>query len=421
MTLLSNEAALADHSMWVDPAGPTLGVVVPPKYGEEVSISPMTVVLGLPLLRRIVLTAQRAGFRTILVATSDPSGLNQILDGTPALAVHPSDMGARFPRGRIVLLASNVLPTLQSLRRLRDQPLELDRACVIGNVAACIEPSEFSTFRSILKDVLRGHASFGKFAGAGGILLNEEQVDGLFPLKTTEDRQKIEQHLLQGLIKDTEGFMSRRLERPISLAITRRLVSTNITPNAMTAVSVGIGLLGAPFFLSSYWGYQLIGALLFLAHSILDGCDGELARLRHQESRLGGILDFWGDNLVHVAVFAGMGIGWSLSLGEAWPLWLGGLAIGGTIGSAGFVYWHTMHGERSTGPLFTSVVRSTTSTLSDLMDSLARRDFIYLVVLLSAFGKASWFLVLTAIGSPIYLGLLLWLARHERRNRGERA
>src|SRR2546426_3192414 len=38
-----------------------------------------------------------------------------------------------------------------------------------------------------------------------------------------------------------------------------------------------------------------------LAHSILDGCDGELARLKFQHSRWGAVLDFWCDNVVHVA------------------------------------------------------------------------------------------------------------------------
>lgn len=419
MTLLSNQTALADYPLSAHRAGPTLVIVFPSEQDDQAPISARTVVLGLPLLRRVVMTAQRAGFSTILVLTSDSSGINQILHGTPALVVLPCDMGAYFLRGRIVLLASNVLPTRRSLRWLRDQPLELDRACVFGNVAACIEASEFSTCRAILQDVLRDHASFGEFASACGILLDEEQVDGLYPLKTAQDLREAERRLLWGLVKDTEGFMSRQVERRISLAITRRLVSTRVTPNAMTAVSVGIGLLGAPFFLSSEWVSQLMGALLFLLHSILDGCDGELARLRYQESRWGGILDFWGDNVVHVAVFACMGIGWSLSLHETWPLWGGGLTVAGTIGSAGFVYRYTMQGKNVAGPLFTSVVRSPNSRLSHLMDSLARRDFIYMVVVLSAFGKASWFLALTAIGTPIYFLILLWLARTEQHEMGE--
>ncbi|MFQ5924352.1 MAG: CDP-alcohol phosphatidyltransferase family protein, partial [Anaerolineales bacterium] len=177
-------------------------------------------------------------------------------------------------------------------------------------------------------------------------------------------------------------------------------------------VSLGIGLLGAPFFLSSSPAYQLTGALLFLAHSILDGCDGELARLRFQESRWGGLIDFWGDNVVHVAVFSCMAVGWSLAIQALWPLLLGAMAVAGTVGSAGFVYWHTMREKRSDGPLFTSAVRSPGPGLSRLLDALARRDFIFGVVLLSAFGKAAWFLALTAVGAPIFFLLLLWVARN---------
>ena len=127
-----------------------------------------------------------------------------------------------------------------------------------------------------------------------------------------------EKHLLRSLIKDEEGFMSRHVERKISLAITRLLVRTSITPNAMTLVSVAIGLVGAACFLVWSRPWHVAGALLFLSHSILDGCDGEIARLKFLESRWGGLLDFWGDNVVHAAVFTGIGIGWSRA-GGGWP------------------------------------------------------------------------------------------------------
>src|SRR5262249_50439557 len=125
---------------------------------------------------------------------------------------------------------------------------------------------------------------------------------GRFALSEPADTRPAEKWLLRSLIKQREGFMSRHFERKISLAITRRLVLTRITPDIITVVSVGLGLLGAPFFLSSLPPYQLVGALLFLAHSILDGCDGELARLKFMQSPRGAILDFWGDNVVHVGV-----------------------------------------------------------------------------------------------------------------------
>jgi len=228
-------------------------------------------------------------------------------------------------------------------------------------------------------------------------------------LDSLEDIQKAENWLLKRLVKSSESFMSRHVERPISLAISRRLVWTSLTPNAMTVISLAIGLMSAPFFLSSQPGIQVIGGILFLAHSILDGCDGELARLKFKESRWGGLLDFWGDNLVHISIFFCMGLGWSMSLQSSWPLWLSASAIAGTLGSAWSVYRQTMQPKLKTGPLFTSVVRSTTTRLSQVMDTLGRRDFIYLVLLLSAFGKASWFLLPTALGAPMFCITLLWL------------
>ena len=154
---------------------------------------------------------------------------------------------------------------------------------------------------------------------------------------TSEDVRLAERRLLRRLVKDTDGFMARHFDRHISLQISRRLAPTAVKPTQITLVSIAIGLCGAPFFLSSHWSWQTVGALLFLLHSIVDGCDGELARLKFQESRYGGILDFWGDNVVHVAVFGCMAIGWALS-GRDVPLWLGAAAIVGTLGSAGFVY-----------------------------------------------------------------------------------
>jgi phosphatidylglycerophosphate synthase len=220
--------------------------------------------------------------------------------------------------------------------------------------------------------------------------------------------------LLRRLVKDTDGFMARHVERPISLRIARRLAFTAITPNQITLLSVGIGLSGALFFLCSQWVCQTVGALLFLAHSILDGCDGELARLKFQETRLGGIIDYWGDNVVHIAVFGCMAIGWTLSVGALWPSLLGVAAALGNLGSAWLVYWRVMRPKKDDGPLFTSVVAAPGQSLARMLDAASRRDFIYLVVILALFGKSNWFLVLAAVGAPIFFLLLLFLALRER-------
>jgi phosphatidylglycerophosphate synthase len=332
--------------------GPALLLVAP---DGPTAIAPDEVLLGLPVARRTALAAARAGFARIAAAgVAAGTPLARALEGT-GTELLPS--GAAPPDGAVVLPWNRVL-----------------RASEVKALAA------------------------GQPAARLGV-----SVSG------PDDRRRAERWLLDGLVKDTEGFMSRHFERKISLAVSRLLAATRVTPNQMTLVSVAVGLGGALFFLSDRALLQTAGALLFLLHSILDGCDGELARLKLQESRFGGVLDFWGDNVVHAAVFSCMAIGWSRAAGAVWPLGLGALAVFGTLASAGFVYVRTMRRPKE-GPLFTSV-SAADSAVARAADALSRRDFIYLVVALSLFGKADWFLALTAAGAPLYFLVLLALDR----------
>jgi phosphatidylglycerophosphate synthase len=228
------------------------------------------------------------------------------------------------------------------------------------------------------------------------------------------DVRVAERRLLRSLVKETDGFMARHIERPISLQISRRLAPTAVTPNQMSVISILVGLCGGPFFLFQTPFLQTIGALLFLVHSILDGCDGELARLRFQESRWGGVLDFWGDNFVHAVIFACMAFGWSRSAAAAWPLWLGGAAVFGTLGAASFVYWRLMRPKDGASAQFTSVSTAPERPLARILDAASRRDFIYLVLVLALIGRSNWFLLLAAIGAPTYLLLVMFLAARER-------
>jgi len=94
---------------------------------------------------------------------------------------------------------------------------------------------------------------------------------------------------------------------------------------------------------------------------------------------------------VHVAVFGSMAIGWSRAAHAAWPLALGALAIVATL-TAAAVLARRARGAAAGG---------------QVVDALANRDFIYLVIALAALGKAPWFLVFVAIGTPIFIALAL--------------
>lgn len=367
-----------------------------------------TLLLGLPLVRRAVLAGQRAGFERILVEEGS-CGLDALVAETAAVVVRRAGPPPKLPAGRLVVLSGGTLPQVAWLRALAAAPVECGRILADGSAAAALDLAEDDPAVAAL---LSRPDSASPIELLSSVRPPSERAvparRGRFELPPADPRSA-ERWLLSALVKENEGFMSRHVERRISLAVSRRLAGTSVTPNTMTLVSVGIGLAGAAFFLSTRPSMEFAGSLLFLLHSILDGCDGELARLKFAESRLGGLLDFWGDNVVHSAIFAAIGFAWHRASAEAWPIVASVAAVAGTLLSAAFVYRTTMSGPRE-GPLFTNATVGPPTALSRVADALARRDFIYLVVLLSAFGKAHWFLTAAAIGAPLYLAVVAGLA-----------
>lgn len=376
-------------------------LIVVPHRASSSGFARARVLGGLPGLRRTALAAGRAGFGRILVSAPQP-GDEALLAGTPGSPLVPVPVPVPG-RGRVVLLADHVVPQVAWLRQLACMPVEPDHLHLDGTRAAVVEATDAS--RVVAAAAAGGTAaSILSALSRRGLKVVEASLDrtGRFAVGEDGDAAAAERWLLESLIKPGETFMSRHFERRLSLALTRRLARTSLTPNAMSLVMIGIGLLAAPCFLSGSPGWQLTGALLFLTHSILDGCDGELARLKFLESAAGATLDFWGDNFVHSAVFGCMAAGWALAAGSPWPLLLGAVVVGSTLGAAA-----TLHGNRGPGP----APGSAPSVSRALVQALANRNFIYLIAALAAFGRAWWFLIPASLGTPIFVGLALWARR----------
>ena len=91
--------------------------------------------------------------------------------------------------------------------------------------------------------------------------------------------------------KPNDGPVSRYLNRPVSIRISRRLVDHQITPNQISLFSFLCSVLAAGLFALEGYFALLLGGLMAQFASILDGCDGEVARLKHQSSAYGGWFD----------------------------------------------------------------------------------------------------------------------------------
>lgn len=103
--------------------------------------------------------------------------------------------------------------------------------------------------------------------------------------------KKAESKLLDTLKKTSDGPISRYLNRPISTRITRHLLRTDITPNYVSFFSFILATLGAFFFFLGGYVNLVIGAILAQVSSVIDGCDGEIARLKFQITEFGGWFD----------------------------------------------------------------------------------------------------------------------------------
>ena len=227
---------------------------------------------------------------------------------------------------------------------------------------------------------------------------------------TPESLKHAEKLLFAAVLKDTDGFISKNINRRLSGLISRIFIKTPLTPNQITWSALIIGLLSS-FFISRGTAWDVaLGGLLFQFASIYDGCDGEIAKLKLASSKFGEWLDTICDNVTYVAFFAGVALGayrqGQTSLGPV------GFLMGfGMLMCLGSMYIHLAKNTDS-GSLVTvqkDIARGLeTDEQSFLIRTLGRlkfmmkRDFFALFfMVLCLFNKLDWILILAAVGANL--------------------
>lgn len=125
-----------------------------------------------------------------------------------------------------------------------------------------------------------------------------------------------------------DGIVSRYLNRPLSRPAARGLARTAVTPNAVTgftlllAVATG-AMLGA--------GWNIAGGILIQVVSVVDGVDGELARLRGLATRFGEVFDAVSDRYADACMLGGMTVYAARFESHPHPAAIGMLALGAAL------------------------------------------------------------------------------------------
>jgi len=411
----------------------------------------MTDIARVSVLRRVLLNGAKAGIETWHILTyADPDIVRTHLAGETRLLPKVYEivrldtttletLRERLPQGDMIVLSSSALCDAQTLLALQDQN---SPTVGVRPITAAVQDAMHVHIRDGNQAVLAAspdqatHTAVGLLR-CGHPLLTQaiesawhvmpHAADPLSPVLTQllttakavnaldvspylwlplshlnqDEIDQVEAQLLQRLGRHGDSPVVRLIARRLSRTVTHKLIHTSIRPNHVTVVSGAIGICGALCLAQPHIGWQVIGSLLFLLSTVVDGCDGELARLTFQESSFGAKLDVTMDNVVHGVLFPAIAIGLYREQQNPVYLVLGALALGGVLLSMWVFLPHVLHHV------------SPRTRKTRLHESLASRDFAYLLPFLAMFHLLHWFLWATVIGSYAFAGAWLVLRRRQ--------
>jgi hypothetical protein len=190
--------------------------------------------------------------------------------------------------------------------------------------------------------------------GADLVRIDRAKLDGVRVVDQSS-RRAAEDAVFAALFRADLGFVARRLNKPLSVRFTRHvLVRTPITPNQITLFAAALGIAGCALMAAGGYLPVLCGLLFQHTQSVLDGCDGELARVRFQQSKLGAWLDTFVDDVLNVLITAAAGIGLWRSGAGSWALAVG-LGGGAMLVLSNLIIMRDMRRQKATGDLMDMV------------------------------------------------------------------
>ena len=172
--------------------------------------------------------------------------------------------------------------------------------------------------QSFIFDALEKSINDGDASLTGGIkiLSKEGKIKGLekdgnlwLDIDTPKDIKIAEKLLITNLHKPEDGYISFYINRKFSQKLSAKLCNFNIKPNSITLISFLIAIMGSYFFFYGKYFYTIIAGILIQFSSIIDGCDGEISRLKFLSTPIGAwldtMLDRYADSIIVIGITYG--------------------------------------------------------------------------------------------------------------------
>lgn len=213
----------------------------------------------------------------------------------------------------------------------------------------------------------------------------------------------VEREIVAAIGNVRDGHLDRWLNRRLSRPISRLLVRVPCTPNRISLVGIILGVVGAALVAVGGYLTRLAGLLVIQGASVLDCCDGEVARLTFRESAFGEWLDIVGDTVAHGALFLAIGIAASRDGGSD-ALQLAALLVTGVlVAFACVTYVERTAARRARNGGWAN------DAVDTLALALSTRDYHAIVFGFALADRLEWFLWGAALGAHVFWVTLLVL------------
>jgi phosphatidylglycerophosphate synthase len=371
-------------------------VLLPP------SPSSLLDVAGLPVIVRLALTARRSG-ATRVVALGGGEAASALAADARCRDVEVFE-GEGSPAGDadvVAVLPSDCLVTPAALETIF-AAADPAGALALPEAGIVIAPPRFVDVERLRHgEAIDGTARRWALPSERGWCMR---------IRSAGDARAAESRLvadLRSAAAESDGPIAR-LDRALSTRLSRRLVRTPLRPNHITIAGTAVGLAAAWCIAAGTYAGGLAGALLFWIAVILDGCDGEVARLKMQESRFGHLFDVVTDNVVHAAIFVAIGVGQYRAAPTESHVLLALLLVSGLALSLVASYVCLIRHP----PVQRLAPRTRKGRLRKRLllafEAVMNRDFAYVLLPLALLGRLNWFLWGAGFGSHAFtLGLFV--------------
>ncbi|MGR3318804.1 MAG: CDP-alcohol phosphatidyltransferase family protein [Candidatus Anammoxibacter sp.] len=202
----------------------------------------------------------------------------------------------------------------------------------------------------------------------------------------------------------SDTLIDKYFNRKVSAVITAVLLKTPLTANHVTILNTFVGLLAAFFFTKGSYYYVLAGALIYQLNTIIDHCDGEIARAKNQSSRFGFLLDLLTDTIVGSSIMVCIGLGLSSSLNNHLYFMLGIVAGMGAFVSGMLIFYNVkqMKGVSSTISFAKNNYGKPPTVLETFVDNTTNKNISLYILITVLISKLDILLIIMAIGAQIH-------------------